>query len=111
MMAGNANYNTLKLQEETRANYQSFFKTQYSQQIAQLNQQINENDNLINQIKEQLKYTESLIKVDTQLLQTGDVKMADLILAVSSYYQITNLLTQTTITKLQLINQLNYWNK
>lgn len=104
-------YKKLKLEEETRLNYKAFFNSQYRQQIAQLNQQINENDNLVNQVKEQIKYAESLIKVDTQLMQTGDVKIADLILAVNSYYTITNLLTQATITKLQLINQLNYWNK
>ncbi|MDN3579974.1 TolC family protein [Mucilaginibacter flavus] len=104
-------YKKLKLQEETRLNYKSFFNSQYLQQIAQLNQQINENNTLIGQIKEQVKYAESLIKVDTKLLQTGDVRMADLILAVNSYYSITNLLTQTTVAKLQLINQLNYWNK
>jgi hypothetical protein len=84
---------------------------QYKQQIAQLNQQINENENLLAQIKEQMKYSESLIKVDSQLLQTGDVKIGDLILAVNNYFTIQNLLTQTTISRLQLINQLNYWNK
>jgi outer membrane protein TolC len=104
-------YKKLKLQQETHATNKAFFKTQYQQQIAQLNQQINQNDNLLNQIKEQIKYAESLIKVDTQLMQTGDVKIADLILAVNSYYTITNLLTQTTVTRLQLVNQLNYWNK
>ena len=84
---------------------------QYRQQIAQLNQQISENENLLDQVNEQIKYTESLIKVDTQLLQTGDLKIADLILAVNNYLAVKNLLTQTTISRLQLINQLNYWNK
>ncbi len=104
-------YRKLSLQEETRENYKAFFNVQYNQQIAQLKQQISENDNLLTQIDEQLKYTESLIKVDTQLLQTGDVRMADLILAFSNYLTVKNLRTTTTISKLQLINQLNYWNR
>ncbi|MEO6633058.1 MAG: TolC family protein [Mucilaginibacter sp.] len=104
-------YKKLKLEEDTRLNYKAFFTTQYKQQINQLNQQINENESLLAQIKDQMKYAESLIKVDTQLLQTGDVKIADLILAVNNYFTIQNLLTQTTISRLQLINQLNYWNK
>jgi outer membrane protein TolC len=104
-------YRKISLQEETRQNYRVFFSTQYRQQIAQLNQQINENQNLINQIDEQLKYSESLIKVDTELLQTGDVKIADLVLAVNNYLTVKNLRTTTNITKLQLINQLNYWNR
>ncbi|MDB5008584.1 MAG: Outer rane efflux protein [Mucilaginibacter sp.] len=104
-------YKKIRLQEETRQNYKTFFNAQYRQQIAQLNQQINENENLLAEIKAQMKYSESLIKVDTELLQTGDVKIADLILAVNNYFTIKNLLTQTTIARLQLINQLNYWNK
>jgi outer membrane protein TolC len=104
-------YKKLSLQEETRENYKAFFDVQYHQQIAQLNQQIDENEQLIAQVKEQMKYTESLIKIDGQLLKTGDVKVADMILAVNYYLTIKNLLTQTVVSRLQLINQLNYWNK
>ncbi|MFI5157984.1 MAG: TolC family protein [Sphingobacteriales bacterium] len=104
-------YRKLFLQEETRQNYKAFFSVQYRQQIAQLNQQITENETLIDQIKDQTKYTESLIKVDMQLLQTGDLHIADLILAINNYLTIKNLMTQTVVSRLQLINQLNYWNK
>ena len=104
-------YRKLALQEETRETYEAFFNVQYRQQIAQLKQQIEENENLIAQTKEQMKYTEKLIDVDTQLLNTGDLHIADLILAVNNYLTIKNLLAQTTISRLQLINQLNYWNK
>lgn len=104
-------YRKLYLQEETRQNYKAFFSVQYRQQMAQLNQQITENEILIAQIKDQTKYTESLIKVDMQLLQTGDLHIADLILAINNYLTIKNLMTQTIISRLQLINQLNYWNK
>lgn len=104
-------YRKLSLEEETRQNYKAFFNVQYQQQIAQLNQQIDENEKLMPQIDDQIKYSESLIKVDTQLLETGDVKIADLILAINNYLTVKNLKTQTTISKLQLINQLNYWNR
>jgi outer membrane protein TolC len=104
-------YSKISLAEETRENYKAFFSTQYRQQIAQLNQQISETDNLVNQVDEQMKYAESLVKVDTQLLQTGDVRIADLVLAVNNYLTIKNLRTTTNINKLQLINQLNYFNR
>ncbi|WP_158995529.1 TolC family protein [Mucilaginibacter sp. L196] len=104
-------YRKLSLQEETRQNYKAFFDVQYHQQIAQLNQQITENETLIAQIKDQTKYTESLIKVDMQLMQTGDLHISDLVLAINNYLTIKNLMTQTVISRLQLINQLNYWNK
>ncbi|WP_431198979.1 TolC family protein [Mucilaginibacter sp. P25] len=104
-------YRKLSLEEDTRRSYKAFFDTQYRQQIAQLNQQIDGSEKLLNQIDDQMKYTESLVKVDTQLLQTGDVRVADLVLAINNYLAIKNLKTQTNINKLQLINQLNYWNK
>jgi len=101
----------IQLQEETRQYYKYFYTAQYQQQIAQLKQQINETDKLFSQINEQVKFDETLIKVDTQLLQTGDLKIADLILAINNYLAVRNLKTQTIINKLQLINQLNYWNR
>ncbi|HVV54036.1 MAG TPA: TolC family protein [Mucilaginibacter sp.] len=104
-------YKKFSLEEETRENYKAFFNVQYHQQIAQLVQQINENDKMLPQINEQIRYTESLIKADTKLLETGDVKIADIILAINNYLTVRNLKTQTIINKLQLINQLNYWNK
>jgi len=48
-------YKKLSLQEETRESYKAFFSTQYRQQIAQLNQQITENEALLTQINEQRK--------------------------------------------------------
>ncbi|MDO3640573.1 TolC family protein [Mucilaginibacter sp. L3T2-6] len=101
----------ISLEEQTRQSYKTFFDSQYKQQIAQLKLQINETENLLKKVDEQLKYSESLIKVDNRLLQTGDLRIADLILAISNYFTIRNLRTTTNINKLQLINQLNYWNK
>lgn len=104
-------YQKLSLEEDTRRTYKAFFDVQYHQQIAQLNQQIAGNESLLKQIDEQMKFSESLIKVDTKLMQTGDLRIADLILAINNYLSIKNLKTQTNITNLQLINQLNYWNR
>ncbi|WP_069660787.1 TolC family protein [Arcticibacter eurypsychrophilus] len=101
----------LQLEEDTRRNYLNFFDRQYAQQINQLRQQINGFDSLLIEIKDQFKYSESLIKVDTQLMQTGDLRIADLVLAINGYLTIKNQLTQNGINQLQLINQLNYWNK
>lgn len=104
-------YKKLNLEEETRQNYRAFFTRQYNQQIAQLQQQISGNESLIRQINNQLKYSERLVTVDFELMQTGDLRVADLVLAINNYLSAKYLLTQTNITKLQLINQLNYWNR
>ncbi|MDB5132484.1 MAG: hypothetical protein JWR02_2233 [Mucilaginibacter sp.] len=104
-------YKRLALQQETSRYYRSFFDVQYRQQIALLNQQIVENEGLILKVKDQIRFTEALIKVDNELLQKGDLKVADLILAINNFLTVRNLLTQTTVSRLQLINQVNYWNK
>jgi len=101
----------IQLEEDTRQQYKQFFDQQYTQQVHQLREQITGYDSLLADIRNQFRYSESLIKVDTKLLQTGDLKIADLILAVNNYLSVKNLLSTNTIAQLQLINQLNYWNK
>ena len=74
-------------------------------------QQLLATDELIKDINNQLKYSQSLIDVNEKLLETGEAKIADYILALNSYLNAKNLITQNTIIRLQIINQINYWNR
>ena len=104
-------YSKLEIQERTRTGYQQFFTSQYNQQLAQLSQQLKATEDLITQITDQIRYSETLIDVNGKLLGSGDAKIADYILALSNYLNAKNLLTQNNITRLQIINQINYWNR
>jgi hypothetical protein len=104
-------YDKLQIAEKTRTGYKNFFTSQYNQQIAQLKQQIASTEELLKQINEQIRYSETLITVNGKLLQTGETKIADYIIAINNYLNAKNLLTQNTIVRLQLINQVNYWNR
>jgi len=104
-------YRKLDLREKTRIGYRDFFKKQYSQQVAQLLKQLRSTQELIDEINRQIKYSEGLIQVNTKLLITGDVKIADLIIALNNYLTAKYLLTQHSVNRLQIINQVNYWNK
>ena len=104
-------YSKIAINEKNRLNYKSFFTSQYNQQIAQLMQQLTATEELINNINSQLKYSQSLIEVNEKLLEVGEVRIADYILAIGSYLNAKNLVTQNTISRLQIINQLNYWNR
>jgi outer membrane protein TolC len=104
-------YSKLEIAERTRTAYKDFFTSQYNQQIAQLTQQLHATEDLIGQINEQVRYSEALITVNGKLMQTGDAKIADYILALNNYLNAKNLLTQNNITRLQIINQINYWNR
>lgn len=104
-------YNKLDIRERTRTTYRDYFLKQFNQQIAQLRQQLQQQESLFDKINEQIRFTESLIKVDGKLLQSGNITIADYILAIRNYLDSQNLLRQTNITRLELINQLNYWNQ
>ncbi len=99
------------IQEQTRQNYRDYFKTQYDQQIAQLAQQLQLTEGLITETTGQLKYVESLIQANRKLLSTGDARIADYIIAINNYLNAKNIILQNTISKLQIITQINYWNK
>ncbi|MFL9484018.1 TolC family protein [Chitinophagaceae bacterium LWZ2-11] len=107
----NIQYSKIAIQERTRTNYKDFFKKQYSQQVAQLMQQLGAVNRLLGQINKQIKYSETLVNANGKLMETGDVRIADYIIAINNYLTAKNLLTQNNITRLQIINQINYWNR
>lgn len=101
----------LDIQERTRNNYKDFFTMQYTQQIAQLMRQLHATESLIADINKQIKYSESLVQVNAKLMLTGDARITDYVLALNNYLTAKNLLTQNYISRMQIINQINYWNK
>jgi outer membrane protein TolC len=104
-------YNKLTLAEQTRVGYREFYLRQYDQQLAQLRQQLTGTENLMVEIGAEVSYSESLIRVNAKLLETGDVRIADYIIALNGYLNARYLLIQNKVTRMQIINQINYWNR
>jgi outer membrane protein TolC len=104
-------YAKIDLQEQTRTYKRDYFLQQHNQQILQLTQQLNATNRLIDQINKQIKYTETLITVNEKLLATGDIRLTDFILSLNNYFTARNLVTQNYISRLKIINQLNYWSR
>jgi outer membrane protein TolC len=104
-------HDKISISERTRQGYRDFFKKQFSQQIAQLSQQLRSTQQLIDQLNSQIRYTQTLVEANQKLLETGDARMADYILAIGNYLNANNSIRQNNISKLQIINQINYWNK
>jgi len=102
-------YRKIDIAERTRTGYRDFFLRQYDQQIAQLTQQLRATESLIDEISSQIKYSNTLIDVNAKLLETGNVRITDLVLAINTYLNARNLLNQNYISRLQIINQINYW--
>jgi outer membrane protein TolC len=104
-------YQKLDIAEKTRQGYRQFFSKQYNQQIRQLYDQLKSTTDLISQINRQIRYSEGLVNASMKLLVTGDARITDLVIALNNYMTTRNLLTQNTISRMQIINQLNYWTR
>ncbi len=104
-------YSKIDVTEKTRASYQTFFTSQYQQQITQLTRQLTATEDLIIDINNQLKYIQALIDVNVKLFGSGEMKITDYILTLNNFINAKNLITQNKISRLQIINQLNYWTK
>lgn len=103
-------YSKLNIEERTRQKRKEFFNNQFRQQIQQLEQQLNDLGNLTGPINQQIKYLQTLIEVNGKLLETGDIKITDYVLALNNYIISKNLIVQNQIARYLVIHQLNYWN-
>ena len=104
-------HNKNKVAELTRQNYRNFFLKQYTQQTSQLVQQLELYENLSVEMLDQLKYSQRLIEANSRLITTGDVRIVDYLLATTNFLNAKNQITLNEINRLQIKNQLNYWNK
>lgn len=104
-------YQRLNILEQTRVNYRDFYTNQYHQQIAQLSQQLQTTNQVINETNDQLRYVHTLLEANKKLLLTGDVNIADYIIAIGNYLTAQNTITQNIIKQFQIITQINYWNR
>jgi outer membrane protein TolC len=100
----------LKLTEDTRKNYQDFSRKQYRQRLDQLYQQLDETDRLIRQAQTVIKSTKTLMDAYGKQMQTGDATVTDYVLSIHQLMNAQHVITQHTNQKLQIINQINYWN-
>ena len=103
-------HSKLKLTEQTRKNYQDFSKQQYRQQLEQLYQQLNETQRFIRQAQGVIQSSQTLMDAYGKQLQTGDAGITDYILSIHYLMNAQHVVTQHTNYKMQIINQINYWN-
>lgn len=104
-------HDKIAIAEQTRQTYRDYFVTQYKQQTAQLFQQLNSIEELINETNSQLKFSAGLMQANAKLMATGDVRIADYVIAINNYLNAKNIVTQNTVSKMQIITQINNWNR
>lgn len=107
----NLKYQRLDIEERTRIRNRDFFVTQYRQQIGSLARQLQAIELLFPKIKTQVDYTKTLIEAYGKLLQTGDVKITDVITAITNFLNAQNIFRQNTIGRLRIQSQMAYYNQ
>lgn len=100
----------IKLQEQVRQDYQTFSQHQYEQQLVQLYQQLAQTEGIIRQAQLIVVQTLTLIKAYSRLLQNGEASITDYVLALNNYLDAKHAEQMNRNNKLQIINQINYWN-
>ena len=98
----------LKINDDSRKNYEDYYKKQYSLKIQQLNKKISSYDILAAQINKQLISIESLIKINKLQLNTGELSITDHILTIRNYIETKHQLNVLQLEKMQTITELNY---
>jgi outer membrane protein TolC len=101
----------IQLYDLTRTGYRDFFVRQHTAQYNQLQQQLTDLDKLIATANAQLSYSQGLVDSYKKIISTGDVHIADYIIALNNYLQLKNNIIMNTISRYQIINQLNYLNQ
>lgn len=104
-------YQKIDIAENQRIKNRDFYTSQFTQQMAGLQKQLQATEGFIEQINNQLKYSETLVQANEKLLEAGELTIADFILALQNHLAAQSLLTQNKIARLQVINQINYWKK
>jgi outer membrane protein TolC len=104
-------YEKLGIEERTRLKKKNFLFSQYNQQIGQLTIQLRGIDQLFDRIRQQVTYTKALIMAYDKLFETGDVRITDFVTAIANYLNAQNAYRQNLISRLKIINQINYWNQ
>jgi outer membrane protein TolC len=103
-------HDKIRISELVRQNYREFAQKQYQQQIRQLYQQLQQTDAIIQQAQEVVRYTQALMEAHGKLLQTGNASITDYVLAINNFLNARHAVLQNTNNRMQIINQLNYWN-
>lgn len=100
----------LKLSEDTRANYEHFFMTNYTTRINSLAKQIADGNKLVMQLHEEDMQVQKWIKINEAEMGVGNVTVTDFLLSLKKNLEVKSELNEALINQQLLQNEFNYWN-
>ena len=89
--------------------YKNNFQKQYAQQYFMLHQKLKQFTEIEKQLQAQFEIAEALIEANKKLVLTGDAQITEFVIALGNLISIKNSISQNNSNKLQLINEINYW--
>ncbi len=105
------NYSKLRIQEETRKNYQDFFRTQYSLQLRQLKDELDNVRILAHDNQKQIDLVKMLVAQERAELNSGTLTITDYILALRNLIAAMHEGVQYQIRAQYILNEINFWRQ
>ena len=104
-------YQKLDLSENTRQQYLNFNKNQLSTQVRLLTYELESTKKIEEKLSQQMKSIEELVNLSKLQLNAGQISVIELVSNLKNYIDIYRSYNQTTVQKLLLINELNYYQQ
>jgi Tfp pilus assembly protein PilO len=98
----------LSISENTRAQYQGYFKNQYASQIRQLNDALLSTEKSLEMMKKQLQSTTDLAELLKSQLNNGNASIIELISNMKNYLLANRNMNRLQVREFEIINELNY---
>ena len=105
------NYSKLRAEEETRKNYQDFFRTQYGLQLKQLKDELDNVRILARDNDKQIEVVKMLVAQERAELNSGTLTITDYILALKNLIDATHEAVQYQIRAQYILNEINFWKQ
>jgi outer membrane protein TolC len=98
----------LDYKENTRSNYERYFKNQYTGQIRQLNDALMSTQKSLEMMKKQLQSTKELAAMLKSLLNNGNASIIELINNMKNYQSASRNMNRLEVREFEIVNELNY---
>jgi len=105
------NYSKLRVEEETRKNYRDFFSTQYSLQLKQLKDELENVRILAKDNEKQIEVVKMQIAQERAELNSGTQTITDYILALRNLINATHERVQYQVKAQYILNEINFWKQ
>ena len=98
----------LDIKENTRLNYESYFKNQYSMQIRQLNDELHSTRKSLLLMDHQLQTTKELTDILKTQLNMGNASIVELINTMKNYLSAMRTMNRLHVREFEIMNELTY---